>query len=263
LLGYQFVSSLVEEKVISSLSLFGKALMDYYEGNIAPIRICRDDGFVYEQDLKKYFSKYHDWPEYERKALEHINDPVLDVGCGAGRHSLWIQSRGFEVTAIDASQSAIEVAKHRGVRDCKVMNIRDIDFPKRVFGSILLIGTQFGVGGSLEATKRIMNKFREILKDDGSIIATSNDISRLNNKMHIKDSGHQKALGKEIEKVKLRMEYKTELGDWFQVLLATPKKMKEICLESGLTVKQIYRSKKTAYSSVLKKAKSDSFFINH
>jgi len=46
------------------------------------------------------FSGYDKWDELERRALEHVKGRVLDVGCGAGRHSLWLQEKGFEVAAI-------------------------------------------------------------------------------------------------------------------------------------------------------------------
>jgi SAM-dependent methyltransferase len=36
---------------------------------------------------------------------------ALDLGCGQGRNSLWLASRGFEVTALDLSSVAIEQAK--------------------------------------------------------------------------------------------------------------------------------------------------------
>jgi SAM-dependent methyltransferase len=230
--------------------------MAYSKGNKAFIRIVRDDGYLYEQDLGKYFSNYPDWPEYERQALEHVQNPVLDIGCGAGRHSLWLQDNGFEVTAIDTSHFAVEVAKQRGVKDCRVIDVRNIDFSRGAFGSILLIGTQFGVAGSLEDTKRIMEKFREILQDDGSIIATSNDISKTDNVMHVEYLNSNRRYGRITGEVTLRMEYETEVGDWFRVLLVTPNELKKICMMFGWTVNQIYLSKKTAYASVLKKNRS-------
>ncbi len=36
---------------------------------------------------------------------------ALDLGCGQGRNSLWLASRGFEVTGLDLSSVAIEQAK--------------------------------------------------------------------------------------------------------------------------------------------------------
>jgi len=41
---------------------------------------------------------------------------AIDLGCGAGNYAVYLGSRGFEVTAIDFSPTAIEIAKHNARR---------------------------------------------------------------------------------------------------------------------------------------------------
>ena len=75
-----------------------------------------------------------DWDKRYR-AGEHINDEphlliprfavkfepgrALDLACGSGRHALWLAEHGWQVTAVDSSQAAIEIlrqkAQDRGV----------------------------------------------------------------------------------------------------------------------------------------------------
>ena len=62
--------------------------MAFYRGDRAPHAIRRDDGYVSEAGFDPYFAEYNEWPEGERKALECVKGRALDVGCGAGRHSL-------------------------------------------------------------------------------------------------------------------------------------------------------------------------------
>ncbi|MEO8720230.1 MAG: methyltransferase domain-containing protein [Ginsengibacter sp.] len=38
---------------------------------------------------------------------------MLDVGCGKGRHSVQLASRGFDVTGIDLSEKSIQIAKRK------------------------------------------------------------------------------------------------------------------------------------------------------
>lgn len=128
---------------------FGKALMAYYKGENVRCTIHRDDGHVDEHSMQGYFTQYKDWPRIEKQALCWVKGRVLDIGCGAGRHALWLQNRGFSVTAIDVSPTAIEVAKLRGVRDTRVMDARALDFPPGAFDTVILMGDNFGVAGGV------------------------------------------------------------------------------------------------------------------
>ena len=50
----------------------------------------------------------------DRRVLEAATPPVLDVGCGPGRHCEAIAARGDVVLGIDITPCAIEVARMRG-----------------------------------------------------------------------------------------------------------------------------------------------------
>ncbi|MGD0495283.1 MAG: methyltransferase domain-containing protein [Candidatus Bathyarchaeia archaeon] len=94
---------------------FGQELWACYKGqNIYEI-IERDDGyFSAHQSPKVYFSEYADWPLIEQKAMGFVKGRVLDIGCGAGRHALYLQQKGFSVVGVDSSPLAVKVCKLRG-----------------------------------------------------------------------------------------------------------------------------------------------------
>ena len=74
----------------------------------------KEDGlFDYSGGPRIYFSEYEEWMGSEKAAMEHVCGRVLDIGCGAGRHSLSLQNQGFEVVAIENSPLAIKVCKTR------------------------------------------------------------------------------------------------------------------------------------------------------
>ncbi|MBI2623786.1 MAG: class I SAM-dependent methyltransferase [Candidatus Liptonbacteria bacterium] len=55
-------------------------------------------------------------PQELAAALQRGNIPkgeALDVGCGTGNYSIYLTTRGFEVTGIDFSENALAVAKNR------------------------------------------------------------------------------------------------------------------------------------------------------
>ena len=54
---------------------------------------------------------------------------ALDLACGTGRHAIWLAERGWNVTAIDGSEVAIEALLGRGVPvDARVEDIEAADF---------------------------------------------------------------------------------------------------------------------------------------
>lgn len=72
---------------------FGQILSGVYGGSDAFEIVERDDGYIEAITAKAYFSEYKDWPQIEQKAMEFVRGRVLDVGCGAGRMSLCLQSK--------------------------------------------------------------------------------------------------------------------------------------------------------------------------
>ncbi len=87
---------------------FGTALMDFYQGKSKVYHIERDDNYLDAGDLSVYFTTYSDWSELEKFAMEEVSGRVLDIGCGAGRHSIYLQEKGFDVLGIDVSPLASE-----------------------------------------------------------------------------------------------------------------------------------------------------------
>lgn len=89
---------------------FGHEIYDYFNGKGGYEIIERDDGyFSPSPGPEPYFREYEEWPEAEKEAMKHVTGRVLDVGCGAGRHSLYLQAQGLDVVGIDNSPLAIKV----------------------------------------------------------------------------------------------------------------------------------------------------------
>jgi 2-polyprenyl-3-methyl-5-hydroxy-6-metoxy-1,4-benzoquinol methylase len=87
--------------------LFGKAILDYQTNNspedlITETSISEAD----EMSVAYLFRDFKDMPKLEQKALQLAKGKVLDVGCGAGSHALYLQEKGLDVTAIDISENA-------------------------------------------------------------------------------------------------------------------------------------------------------------
>ena len=121
------------------------------------------------------FRSYNEMPKLEQKALQLATGKILDVGCGAGSHSLSLQNdRNLDVTSIDISEKAIETCKLRGVKNAKVQNI--LDFAGEKFDTIILLMNGVGIFGKLENCNTFLSKLKSLLNPGGQILLDSSDI---------------------------------------------------------------------------------------
>jgi len=154
--------------------LFGKALLDYQNGNYTEDIITSTS--ISDEDilpLPYLFRSYNEMPKLEQKALDLAQGKILDVGCGAGSHSLFLQEKGLNVKAIDISKGAIEVCKKRGVSNACVKNILD---EIEIFDTILLLMNGTGVFEDLANMPKYLMHLKSLLTPKGQILIDSSDI---------------------------------------------------------------------------------------
>lgn len=154
--------------------LFGKALLDYHNNNytedlVTSTNISDDD----DLPLPYLFRSYADMPKLEQKALQLAKGNTLDVGCGAGSHSLYLQKKGIHVKAIDYSEGAVEVAKARGVEHVELKALLD---ETETFDTILLLMNGSGIFQELQQVSTYLKHLKSLLKPNGQILIDSSDI---------------------------------------------------------------------------------------
>lgn len=154
--------------------IFGNALLDYFNGNytediITSTNISHDD----ELALTYLFRDYKDMPKLEQKALQLAKGNVLDVGCGAGSHSLYLQEQGLQVKAIDVSKGAVEVSQKRGVKNVALTSILD---ETETFDTILLMMNGTGIFQELSKVTHYLKHLKSLLNPGGQILIDSTDI---------------------------------------------------------------------------------------
>ena len=154
---------------------FGQEIWACYKGEEASEVVERDDGYFNASPTgpKVYFSEYENWDPLDRKAMELVKGRVLDIGCGAGRHSLYLQNKGFDVLGIDSSPLAIKVCTLRGLKKAKVMSIEELDFKPDSFDTVIMMGSNFGLFGGFKKAKRILKKMHRMTSKNGLIIASA------------------------------------------------------------------------------------------
>ena len=157
--------------------LFGKAILDYQTNNSPEDLVTETSISEADEMLVSYlFRTYNEMPELEQKALQLAKGSVLDVGCGAGSHTLELQNeRKLDVTAIDISENAVKACQLRGIENVKVANILDLDV-KNKFDTILLLMNGTGIFGTLKETDKYLQKLKSLLKEQGQILIDSSDL---------------------------------------------------------------------------------------
>jgi len=155
--------------------LFGKALLDYQNGNysediITSTNISDEDALP----LPYLFRDYSEMPKLEQKALQLSKGKILDVGCGAGSHALWLQKKGLKVKAIDNSEGAIEVAKKRGILNTELKPLLE---ETQTFDTILLLMNGTGIFQELTQVSQYLKHLKSLLNPEGQILIDSSDIS--------------------------------------------------------------------------------------
>lgn len=159
---------------MNNKDLFGSALLDYYndsytEDIITSTSISSDDVLP----LPYLFRDFEDMPKMEQQALEIAKGKILDVGCGAGSHSLYLQKKGLDVKAIDISKGAVKVSTARGIRNVELKGILD---ESETFNTILLLMNGTGIFQELKQVSKFLKHLKSLLKPNGQILIDSSDI---------------------------------------------------------------------------------------
>ncbi len=156
--------------------IIGQALLDYQNDNYT--EDISTSSYLTKEDsipIPYLFRSFDEMPVIEQKALALAKGSTLDIGCGAGIHSLYLQNtKKLEVTAIDTSAGAIAVCKKKGLANAKLLDLYDLKDQK--FDTILALMNGIGIAKQLKAVPRFLEHLKSLLKPDGQILLDSSDI---------------------------------------------------------------------------------------
>lgn len=233
---------------------FGHILYDNLKGLDTDHVIERDDGYVDVMlGAHCYMTEYKDWPPNEKKAMKFAKGSVLDIGCGAGRHSLYLQNRRLDVLGLDNSPLALKTCRERGLKKIKLMDITKISSKLGNFDTILMLGSNFGLFSNEKRARWLLRRFYSMTSSDARIIADS-DIYATEKPEHLGYHKRNKKLGRMSGQVKIRVRYKKYITPWFDYLIVSKEEMETILEGTGWQVKE-YLENGPAYIAIIEKEK--------
>jgi len=239
--------------VVEIIDAFGEVYMAYYRGEPSNHITERDDGLIRESaDAHYYFRTYKEWQKYEQDAIQEVKGKILDIGLGAGRHTLYLQDKGHDITGIDTSPLSLEVSRLRGVKKCMLMSLHQLDFPDNSFDTVLMLGQNLGLG-NMEVMRSYLSKIYDITSPDGIIIGEARDPSNTTNPEHLAYYERNRGLGLPIGLIKVRVGFQGKVGEWFDLFLMDQQLLEEIVAPTGWKVSKNYYSEHGMYITILTK----------
>ena len=147
------------------------------------------------------------------RVLRRARGPVLDIGCGPGRHVRALAERGVAALGIDASPAAVRVARDRGTH---VLHGSVFDVVPAMGGwrTALLLDGNIGIGGDPEA---LLRRLADLLMPDGAVLCEC------------------EAPGAGVRSGPLRLEHDAGASRWFPWSRVSVDALERVAQPAGLT----------------------------
>lgn len=228
--------------------IMGDALLDYFHGRytedlVTWTNITEDD----EMSLPYMFRDFEEMEPIEQVALETARGKVLDIGCGAGSHALYLQEKGLEVKGIDVSKGAVEVCKLRGLQNAE--NIHLLDLKDEKFDTIIILMNGTGIFRNLKEMPKYLQHLKSLLNENGQILVDSTDLIYMYRDPE--DGSYLVPTDRYYGEVRFWMSYKGIEGKPFDWLYINEDIFEDYCKENGLNLEVIARGENYDYLAKL------------
>jgi SAM-dependent methyltransferase len=221
---------------------FGRAIRDYNRGEQDAPLIHRDGEKTYEHPIEgNYFGELE--PTSDERSewrVSWLDGPLLDIGAGAGRDTLYFQEH-FETVAIEVSEHLVEVMRERGVNDARhadMFALRET-FDRDRFQSALAFGTQLGLTGSMQGLRQFLGDLAVVTTAAATAVLDCYDPE---------DEAAADMLGYRADPTPglasrvMHFEYEGDVGETLLFRLFSPARVREAVVGTEWDVAEIHRS---------------------
>lgn len=211
----------------------GAAIREYHQtGKAAKLRVLSSMFDEDEIPVSHLFRTLNEMSPLEQKALSMARGRILDVGAGAGCHSILLNN----VHAIDISPLSCEVMQDRGIKSVQCINLFD-DRLVGPYDTILMLMNGTGIIGKLKNMPDFLNRVRQLLNPGGQILVDSSDLKYL---YENEDGSYDiDPLGSYYGEIDYQMIYRKVKGEPFDWLYVDFDTLRLICESNGFKCQKI------------------------
>jgi len=194
----------------AAVALYGRGLAEAALGSpAAAYRAVADDGTRHRLPLRRWLAPAR---AEELELLARVSPPVLDVGCGPGRHLASLARLGVPALGIDIAPHAVALARARGGRVLRQSVFQPLPGAGR-WGAALLLDGNLGIEGDPE---RLLRRLTGVLRPGGVVLAELEPPETAS------------------REVRLRIESGEEVSDWFPWALVSVDDIERLARAAGL-----------------------------
>lgn len=227
---------------------FARALHDFHFDEMQGPLLYRRGEETEEVGIEFYFDEVDadgSWLESQ------LDGPLLDMGAGAGRHSLYFQDQ-FETVAIEQNETLVEILRDRGVADARRVNMFTLSdaFEVNRFRSAIAFGTQVGLSRSMQGLKQLLDDLANVTTPDATAVIDGYDPEHEKTKAKL---DYYDDPSKGLAYRLLQMEYDGMLGEPWLYRLFTPDRVREVATDTEWKVSEVKYGPEHIYQLLLRK----------
>ncbi|WP_227356838.1 class I SAM-dependent methyltransferase [Haladaptatus salinisoli] len=227
---------------------FAQALYDFHFDELQGPVLYRRGDETREVSIDFYFDEV----TAEGSGLEsRLEGPLLDMGAGAGRFSLYFQDQ-FETVAIERDELLVEVLRDRGVTDARRVDMFSLleAFETNRFESAIAVGTQVSLSRSMRGLRQFLRDLSYVTTPDATAVIDGYDPDHETTKGKL-DYYDDPSTG--LAYRLLQIEYDGVLGEPWLYRLFTPDRFREAATDAGWEVVEVTYEPEHLYQLVLRK----------
>jgi SAM-dependent methyltransferase len=200
----------------------------------------RSDGFLAVGDAARYF-RSDDWLAADVPFAAKLRGQVLDVGAGAGRVALGLQSAGLDVVALDVSPGALEVCHSRGVARSFLGTVHDLaEQSSDRFDTIVLAGNNLGLLAGRDEASGFLSSLARLATSSARIVGEITDPYQVEDPVHLAYHEQNRRAGRMAGQIRLRIRYRQMASPWFDYLFCTPAELEDLLQTSEWYLEEVH-----------------------